>query len=155
MAQFNLDVSYNQVSVFDAKLDSPFNDWADEHVAQGFAWRPGSVSFGTLENAGTLAVDVFRSKEFEESSTASRIIVVPFSVPDHGLIEVASIASGVSLELPPGEYELTFEHGIDTDGQMWATFYFRLVDTPATPRVLRADAELSPPPALVMSAPPA
>ena len=52
--QFDLFASYSQVSVFMAKLDSPFNDWEQEHVEQGFAWREGSVSFATLEEAGTL-----------------------------------------------------------------------------------------------------
>jgi Competence protein J (ComJ) len=155
MAHFIIDVSYNQVSVFDANLDDPFNDWSDEHVAQGFAWRPGSVSFGTLENAGTLAADVYRSKTFDESSSsASRVIAVPFSVPAHGNVEVASIASGVSLQLPAGEYELTFEHGIDDRG-MWACFYFRAVPATVAPRIVRADAELTPPATFVMAAQPA
>jgi hypothetical protein len=155
MAHFIIDVSYNQVSVFDAHLDNPFNDWSDEHVAQGFAWRPGSVSFGTLENAGTLAADVYRSKTFDESSSsASRVIAVPFSVPEHGNVEVTSIANGLSLQLPAGEYELTFEHGIDDRG-MWACFYFRAVAATVDPRIVRADAELTPPATFVMAAQPA
>jgi hypothetical protein len=156
MAQFTIDISYNQISVFDARLADPFNDWSDDHVSQGFAWRPGSVSFGTLENAGPLAADVSRSRAFDESaSSAARVIAVPFSVPEHGGVELASIASGVSLELPPGEYELTFEHGLDDGGQMWARFYFRAVEAPVAPRIIRADAELSPPDEFVMTAQPA
>ena len=42
-----LDVSYGQVGVFWAILAKPFNDWSEAHVRQGFAWRPGSVSFKT------------------------------------------------------------------------------------------------------------
>lgn len=156
MAQFTIDISYSQISVFDARLAKPFNDWLDEHVSQGFAWRPGSVSFGTLENAGPLTAEISRSRTFDESaSQASRVIVVPFSVPEHGGVELASIASGVSLELPAGEYELTFEHGIDEDGKMWARFCFCAVDAPVAPRIIRADAELSPPDELVMTAHPA
>ena len=156
MAQFTIDVSYDQISVFDARLADPFNDWSDEHVHQGFAWRPGSVSFATLEDAGPLAADVYRSRAFDESaSSASRVISVPFSVPEHGGVELASIASGVPLELAEGEYELTFEHGLGNGGKMWARFYFRAVETPVTPRIIRADAELSPPDEFVMTAHPA
>ncbi len=153
MAQFTLEVSYSQVALFDAKLQSPYNDWTDEHVAQGFAWRPGSVSFGTLDDAGPLAVEAFRTKVLDEaSSNATRIIVVPFSVPEHGEIEIASISSDVSITLPPGEYEVTFEHGKSEDQGMWANFYFRAVSAPVSARVIRVDAELRPPTDLVMAA---
>ena len=156
MARFTLEISYNQVAVFDAQMDSPFNDWTDEHVAQGFAWRPGSVSFGTLKNSGPLMVGVFHTKTFDEtSSNANRVIIVPFSVPEHGGIDVASIASSFSLKLRPGEYELTFEHGRNADQQDWANFYFRAVTAPVAAKVIRADAELSPPADLIMTAEPA
>ncbi|HZH97796.1 MAG TPA: competence protein ComJ [Fimbriimonadaceae bacterium] len=156
MAAFNLEVSYTQVAVFDSTLTAPFNDWTDDHVNQGYAWRPGSVSFGTLESSGAIRVEVFRSRELNErTSPAERIIVVPFSVPEHGTIEIASIGSNAVLEVPPGEYELTFEHGRDPEGAMWANLYFRRVEAPVAPRIVRADAELNPPDVLVMTASPA
>ncbi len=153
MAKFTIEVSYTQVAVFDQQLPNPFNDWADAHVAQGFAWRPGSVSFGTLESGGALLVDVLGSKALDEAaSTAERIIAVPFSVPAHGLVEMGSIGGGVELKLAPGEYELVFEHGRDHDGNMWANFFFKPVPRPTTPRIIRADSELSPPAEFLMSA---
>lgn len=156
MAAFNLNISYTQLAVFDSALSAPFNDWTDDHVDQGFAWRPGSVSFGTLESSGAICVEVFRSRVFEErTSSAERIIMVPFTVPKHGTIEIASIGSNAVLELPPGEYELTFEHGRDPEGAMWANLYFRSVESPVAPRIVRADAELNPPSILVMMANPA
>lgn len=45
---FTLDISYSQLAVFQKGMENPFNDWEDTHVNQGFAWRPGSVSFGSL-----------------------------------------------------------------------------------------------------------
>jgi hypothetical protein len=156
MAAFDLDISYTQLAVFDSTLATPFNDWTDDHVDQGFAWRPGSVSFGTLESGGEIHINVFRSRELEErASMAERILVVPFTVPAHGAIEIASIGSRAVLDLQAGEYELTFEHGHDLKGVMWANFYFRPVESPVIPRILRADAELRPPAALVMTANPA
>ncbi len=153
MTTFSLDISYAQIAVFDARLAAPYNDWKDQHVAQGFAWRPGSVSFGTLESGGPIRVEVILTRVLDEkTSLAERIIAVPFTVPEHEAVEVASIGSGASFDLVPGEYEITFEHGRDPAGNMWANFYFRRVSVPVSPRVLRADAELTPPSELVMIA---
>ena len=156
MNSFSLQVSYAQIAVFDSNLASPFNDWTDAHVRQGFSWRPGSVSFATIEAEGPILVCVARRSAVDESeSTAERIIVVPFSVPAHRAVEVASVGGSVHLQLYPGEYELTFEHGATADSGMWATLYFRPVDGPVHARVLRADSNLSPPDVLVMMAQPA
>jgi hypothetical protein len=65
---------------------------------------------------------------------------------------VASISCGVSFELLPGEYSLTFEHGLTPEQTMWANLYFTLVTKPVTPRILTADSGLSPPSVLVMDA---
>lgn len=110
MAKFQVFVSYSQLSVFDPSLQKPFNNWTPEHVAQGFAWRPGSVSFATLLESETYDVELLLSEgEVPMSPTAIRAIEVPFLVPSNGVIEVASISGGQQLELPPGPYELRFE----------------------------------------------
>jgi hypothetical protein len=144
MSALSLEVSYAPLAVFDATLAAPFNDWMDDHVNQGFAWRPGSVSFRTLDTAGAARVEVFRSHTLDESrSAAPRIVAVPFRVSQHGKIEVASTACGVVLEVPPGEYELTFEHGHEPGNGMWANLYFARVAAVVAPRLVRADAALT------------
>lgn len=156
MIMFQLEISYGQLTLFDSSLTAPFNDWTDAHVAQGFAWRPGSVSFATLGNRGSIRIEVFQSRLLDVmTSHAERIIVVPFSVPEAGAIGLASIGDGVDFSLPPGEYQVTFEHGRDARGDMWGNLYFRPVDAPAAPRILRVDADLHPPTELVMTAEPA
>jgi hypothetical protein len=153
---FKLSVSYSQVAVFDPLLEQPFNDWEDDQVAQGFSWRPGSVSFGTLENAGPLKACVAVGQP-RDLARASRVIVVPYEVSANG-VEIATIEdSGGVVKLPPGPYELTFEHGVDPqDGGMWANFIFRMVDNETVvPNVLKADGELRPPKTFHMSARPA
>jgi hypothetical protein len=156
MTTYTLDVLFSQIAMFDSRLASPFNDWTDEHVAQGFSWRPGSVSFATLEAAGPILIRVSRLEQVDWSvSAASRIIAVPFTVPSHGSVEVATITGSIPLQLPPGDYELTFEHGRKTDGTMTATFHFRCVDVPVEARLIRSDPSLSPGPALIMTAVPA
>lgn len=156
MTTFSLEVSYAQIAVFDSTLANPFNDWTDEHVRQGFSWRPGSVSFATFDTVGRALVRVERTNPVsEEIMVADRVIVVPFTVPPHGRLEVATITDGVSLQLPPGDYELKFEHGRTEEGTMWINLGLRPVVAPVTPKVLRADTLLSPPTPLVMTAQPA
>jgi Competence protein J (ComJ) len=156
MATLSVEIAYAQLAVFDAALASPFNDWTDAHVLQGFAWRPGRVSFRTLDDAGALTVEALSTQVFDErKSKAQRVILVPFTIPRHGNIEVASIGSGTRLHLQPGEYELTFEHGRNVDGNLWAKLYFVRTEKPVVPRILRADAELRPPAMPLMTANPA
>ena len=92
-----------------------------ENVRQGFAWRPGSVSFQTLDEARDIDIEVVRTPTLDETaSRATRIIDVTFTVPGSGNIEVSLISSGVALALPPGECSMRFEHGLGVDRRMWA-----------------------------------
>ena len=83
-----LDVEYRQIAVFTAKLAKPFNDWTEEHVRQGFAWRSGSVSFQTLDD-GPIDVAVIVGAA-AIATDASRAIRVPFRVDRPGKIEIAT-----------------------------------------------------------------
>src|ERR1700743_191003 len=88
-----LDITYSQVAVFHPSLKQPFNIWTDRHVAQGFAWRPGSVSFSTIDEGGVHTIRVSVISSFVEISPAAiRVIEVPFRVPSDGSVEIASIS---------------------------------------------------------------
>jgi hypothetical protein len=150
---FSIDVSYHQFAVFDAALDKPFSNWSQDHVSQGFAWRPGSVAFRTLSNGPMKVVVAMRGLDGDPEPI--RVIRVPFAVPTAGLVEVASISDSQQLEIPAGSYSLTFEHGATEQGAMWCrlSFEFTLEETAAA--IIRADSELTPPTPLVMTAEPA
>lgn len=150
-----LDVTYGQVAVFDARLENPFNDWSETHVAQGFSWRPGSVSFATIDHDGPIAVRVTHGAARGARIDMARSMVVPFNVPLHGLVEIATITGSVPMHLAPGEYALTFEHGRPTASVMWASFHFAAVDVAVSPLIIIADSKLRPPAELLMSAKPA
>jgi hypothetical protein len=154
MEKFLVDVSYQQICVFLADQPSPFNDWTEQQVLQGFAWRPGSVSFRTFGD-GRLAISVTGKDESCGASTAVRIIRVPFLIPDGSRVEAGSIFESQQLELPSGEYALTFEHGHDSDGAMWCHLLFEPVAHAVQASVLRADNELKPGEPLLMNAEPA
>lgn len=156
MSTFTLEVSYAQLAVFDARLANPFNDWSDAHVDQGFSWRPGSVSFATLDPSGPIAVTVTRSAVASATDEApERAIRVPFSVPEHRKIEIATISGSVIVQLAEGKYALVFRHGRSSDGAMWATLAFELAARPVKAEILRSDAALTPPLDLLMAAHPA
>lgn len=149
---FELVITYGTIAVFDPSLSDPFNDWADEHITQGFSWRPESVSFRTLDS-GRSQVKVQRADDIQLDPNTQRAILVPFSVGSSGLIEVASISEGQQVNIPEGKYGLLFETGY-SDDIMWCHFTF-VPDENAEARILRADAELTPTYPLLMDAQPA
>ena len=152
---FEMLVSYFQIAVFDSRLDRCFNDWREEHVQQGFSWRPGSVSFGTLDIV-SMSIEVRLAETCHLRADTVRAVRVPFSVDQRARIEVAATGFERRIDIPPGEYALTFEHGIDKTGdKMWCTFTF-VPDPASEPAILVADPELSnPPDPLLMEADPA
>jgi hypothetical protein len=153
---FALDVSYSQIAVFDCDLARPLNGWTDRHVNQGFAWRVGSVSFGTIATGGRHVVElVVTSEDVESSPDAVRIIQVPFEVPSRRSIEVSSIADAHPLELPSGMYALRYEYlGPNERTEPRVRLVFIKKDNP-TFDVLRADAALSLTGELLLEASPA
>jgi Competence protein J (ComJ) len=108
LASTLISISYSQLCVFDAKLPEPYNEWQPQHNAQGFSWRPGSVSFATAVDRGACEVLVELSPTMPEIGDAHCVIAVPFDVPPDGEIEVGSIMSGVPLTVPSGPHRLFF-----------------------------------------------
>ena len=108
---FELDVSYSQISVFLSDVVNPFNIWSDGHVAQGFAWRPGSVSFKTMAEFGKHTVDVVLLEEdkYIVDNKAIRVIKVPFNISSDSEIEIASVSESRLVKLPIGQYSLFCE----------------------------------------------
>jgi hypothetical protein len=72
-------ISYSQLMVFDASMGLPGLDWKPRHTRQGFARRPSSASFVTLEEYGDVALRVTLG-EFANDEKYLRVIAVPFEV---------------------------------------------------------------------------
>lgn len=155
MEHNSLEVSYGQIAVFLGTLAEPFNDWSDAHVRQGFSWRPGSVSFATLDQTGSIEIEVQSQRLARTATTAERIIQVPFEIDDSGKIELATVAAATTISLEPGRYRLTFEHGRTGEGSMWCRFSFELTSDVVVASVLKADCGLAPAEVLNMEARPA
>lgn len=153
---FSLEVSYSQLAVFASSLAQPFNDWTDRHVAQGFAWRPGSVSFRTLLEGGRHLVEICVVDHLGPvDSEAVRVIDVPFEVPQDGGIEIGSISETIPLTLPVGSFELRCEFlRPETQEGERVRLTFARTDMSHF-RLVRADRDLSPGEELLTTASPA
>jgi len=144
-------VSYSQLSIFQADLENPFNDWSADHVLQGFTWRSQSVSFRTLDEVGDLRVTVEIREDFEKINEKTiRAIRVPFNVI--GITEIASISDGFQVHIPNGDYSLYFETGQGTNG-MWALITFVKEHNPEA-KILICDDQLKPGQKLLLAANP-
>lgn len=138
-----LDVSYSQLAVFASSLEQPFNDWTDRHVSQGFAWRPGSVSFRSIVEAGQHSLEIEVSSHVGAvRDDATRVVEVPFEVPSDGAVEIGSIAETVPISLPAGTFLLRceFMQPAGPDGER-VRLTFAKEDVPRF-AIVRADPEL-------------
>lgn len=122
----NFEVSYGQLAVFVTTLKQPFNDWTDRHVAQGFAWRHGSVSFRPLVECGPHLAEIEIVDHMRPLHPDTvRAIEVPFDIPADGAIEIGSITETIPLSLPAGSFLLRCEFlqsGDVSQGRVRLTF---------------------------------
>lgn len=109
--KFDTQVLYSQVVLFNQDIEYPFSDWTDAHVNQGFVWREGAISFGTLTESvdSTINFIYLTQKDYHlKWSENSKIrISLPFKVTD--IIEFGSLFDTVEVELPKGLYQVYFE----------------------------------------------
>lgn len=160
---FKLGLIAPQIAIFSPpNLNNPFNSWEDDHIAQGFSWRPQSVSFSTLEEYGELTVEVQIVQSFQLREDALRIIRVPFHVAEEGTVVISNLAEERKISVPSGDYGLTFETGYLVDraaicdgAPTWSRFTFTSSLAHHEAEVIRADYALSPPSQLLMRAEPA
>ena len=139
-----LEISYGQLAVFASSLTQPFNDWTDQHVSQGFAWRPGSVSFRSMVVAGRHSIEIDVANHVGAvHPDAVRVVEAPFEIPADGAVEVGSIAETVPLSLPAGSFLLRCEflQPAGAAGER-VRLTFAKKDAPRF-AVVRADPELS------------
>jgi hypothetical protein len=139
-------VTYQQVSVFDPSLAEPFNSWKDEHVAQGFSWRRGSVGFGTLDPDGKISIDVRYVRSDAKpvlDEGVVRAIVVPFEPPVGGNVEIATITESRALTVSAETTGLLYQAGIAGDRSRYSITFLK--GPRPSPQILVADPEISPP----------
>lgn len=108
IVEFFLTVLYSQITVATPGAGVRGLLWTDEHVAQGFAWSPGFVSFGVPDHDGQVKVVVRRSYGFQATVQTLWAVQTPFDA-GASFVEVGTIGSERSVSVPAGRYNLVFE----------------------------------------------
>jgi hypothetical protein len=99
-------ITHSQISVFDGS-EPDFNLWNDDHVAQGFSWREGHVSFGVPDHDGQCLVETRLVETFPSlDDEVLRAIRVPL-LATHSVF-IATTVDEYDLDIPNGSYELEF-----------------------------------------------
>lgn len=149
-----IPVLYSQVAVFNNGIENPFNDWDEQHVRQGFAWRMGSVSFAMPNSVFEIDIDVRRLRRAALSNITQRAIVVPFRIAGGCGVEVGGIAETFEVDIPDGDYCLLFELSYKNEYGL-ASVTFTFLDQCEAPRILKNDGTLSATGVFLMQASPA
>lgn len=99
-------ITHGFINVVD-QANPVFNLWFDDHVAQGFAWQEGSVSFGVPDFDGWPLVRVREVTEFPPlTSDVRRAIRVPFHSKSN--IVIASVVDEMPTPIGAGDYSIEF-----------------------------------------------
>lgn len=171
----SLPIDYKSLIVHQRGLPFPYNRPTEAHIRQGFTWRPGSVTFSTLDPEEFLEesvlVDTNQGETVSLPPAAVRIIRLPFDIGADGIEVTSPIGIAWSIDLPPGHYALYFSvepdeeitrkivQGLWEDALIQAAWMYHLTFIPVTepvqPAILRADDQITPPQQLVMDAEPA
>ena len=101
-----ITITHSQINVFDI-LEPDFNLWDNNHVAQGFSWRGGHVSFGVPDHDGQCLVETHLVESFPPfEEKILRAIRVPISASAN--LFVASTVDEYQTDIPKGDYEIEF-----------------------------------------------
>ena len=106
---FDASADHGQIVVFRLSLANPYNDWTEAHMDQGFTWREGSVSFGVEDPLSCLVEVLLGDESTSINDSPKRVILVPFKSDGNGVAIGDGLCENNSLNLPSGEYQLSFE----------------------------------------------
>lgn len=107
LASLPVTILYGQLGVFSPGSARPGRLWTDDHVAQGFAWSPGAVSFGIPDHDGDCRLEITEAPRVAVPDDALWSVKVPFTVSGGG-VHIGSIVSQTEIALPEGPYDLVF-----------------------------------------------
>ena len=101
----------------------PYGDMPNEgyHARdiQGFAWYANCVTFDLVH--GDSWLKIYHSRQLDIQPETTRAIVVPFTVPEEGYIEITGDLDVTRLDIPTGQYQLLFELRQLTQDEIFTT----------------------------------
>ena len=140
LSEVTLSILHGQVLVHLAAHPSPGLLWADEHVAQGFAWSEGVVAFGVSDHDGECLLRVVEADDARPSDVALWAMQVPFDVA--GPLMVGTVGLMHRVDVPLGAHALVFE-ALPGDADHALTLELRFARDDGTPfAILRRGGEL-------------
>jgi hypothetical protein len=94
-------------------------EW-DLFKAQGFVWYKDFVAFAPRGDQWSYSVRIYLSDELTLQSGMDRAILLPYTVPDEGILFVTGSYGNpnISFEIAPGNYKLLFETRFLTDEEI-------------------------------------
>ncbi len=107
LADFPMVVDHAQVLVGSESREISGLLWTDEHVAQGFAWADGFVSFGVPDHDGECRVLVETSHDAALDPSALWAVQVPFHVT--GPLRIGTVFDARAVAVPDGRYNLIYQ----------------------------------------------
>lgn len=153
---FDPILTYSFIAVHLPNLSRPLNQWTRIHGEQGFSWRPGSVSFGTIDADGPFPTRVEYREFYVPPAQVVRLLRVPFEVDSEGIVfSGPNPGEDWPVPIPAGYYAVYF--AIESIGEdIWRyTITFVPSNSEVKAEILQADKLLSPPQHLLMQAEPA
>ena len=153
VAEFNVTVTHAQVVVFERPPSA--YEWTDDHVAQGFLFSPGDVSFGVPDHDSVCRIQIYSNEKFVPDDLCLWAVQVPFEVSGD-YIHVGTVSEKREVHIDRDKYNLTFSvydgHVIDSDCNFMLNLFFSNDTNPSfaiikkgigitTDRVLRVDAD--------------
>ena len=152
--EYQLFLEYSFVAVSLPRIVHETNNWNSTHGAQGFSWRPGSVSFGTFDADDDALISIELQDSYISSAAATRIIKVPFQVENDGIILIDPLTQEWHVPIPAGNYALFF--AIEPFEASWKySLIFVAEEVLPEAEIILADELLSPPDELLMHTEPA
>lgn len=150
LADFPVTIDYTQIVVEIGDQPAPGLLWTDDHVAQGFAWSQGLVSFGVPDHDGGSRLQVELSPDAALDPQALWAVQVPFRVT--GPLRIGNIFDPTPVAVPMGHYIVTYQGLADPDYAYLLRLSFTADDAPGfrilkrggditADQVLRRDAE--------------
>ena len=148
---FDLVLIYGYVAVSLPRLAKHHNAWNRIHGSQGYSWRPGSVSFGTIDADEYPPLTVVLQDAYLPPISTTRVIKVPFQVEDDGVVVSDPLTQDWRVPIPAGNYALYF--AIEPFEASWK-YSLTFISEEALPKaeIILADELLSPPDELLMEA---
>jgi hypothetical protein len=153
IAEFDVTVTHAQIVVFQHTPKA--YEWTDDHVAQGFLFSPGDVSFGIPDHDGVCRIQIYSKEKFVLDDLCLWAVQVPFEV-NEDYIHVGTVSDTREVNMDKDNYNLVFSvydgHVLSEDCAFLLKILFSNDTTPSfgilkkgigitTDHVLRFDAD--------------